>query len=158
MCFLGKCWCRPEYKMSKALYVQFWKRALTGHCSAGQTATTSAVLVGPIRQHQILRLQEKSGTTFGCFLDWTRGPLWTDLSTWVVGWGKYENEKQQPTHFGSKALLSGWACLLIMSCCNAAAAYLPVLTINAALYQCRTTFHFAPLLLAQAWWSVWVLL
>ena len=86
--------------------------------------------VGPIRQHQILRLQQKKGSTFGCFLDWTRGPLWTDLSTWVVGRGKYENEKQQPTHFGSKPLLSGWACLLIMSCCNAA-AYLPVLTINA---------------------------
>ena len=89
---------------------------------------SGATLVGPIRQHQILRLQQKKVKHLvAC---WTRLDLWTDLSTWVVGRGKYENEKQQPTHFGSNSLLSGWACLLIMSCCKA--AYLPVLTINAA--------------------------
>ena len=47
-----------------------------------------------------------------------------DLRAWVVRRSKYENEKQQLTHFGSKSLHSGWARWLW------AVAYNGVLAIN----------------------------
>ena len=64
--------------------LSFWKRAVAA----------ILVVAGPIRQHQILLQRAKE-----------KRPV-VDRPEYLGG-RKYE--KQQPAHFGSKSLLSGWA-------------------------------------------------
>ena len=102
--------------------LSFWKRAVAA----------ILVVAGPIRQHQILLQRAKE-----------KRPV-VDRPEYLGG-RKYE--KQQPAHFGSKSLLSGWAgglpadyeLLHVIHLLPPTLPTSPVLTINAphtaALYQ-----------------------